>query len=259
MHSTGLRVGAMLAIITLAGCQEPIPDGGQAGIGFSDYGSYERSRIGRDSALQRGESVFPDGAIGADAYGQDAIGTDPQTATLDGSGRPVISGDDLRAAGLPGGAAGYGAPISGAFSGTPAPAPAQLGSNPSISDEQDFGAVSERQTIESDARRIARQSAAYEVVQPTAVPQRPGEAAPNIVSYALNSTNPLGQRAYQRSAFNADSKFLRACAGYSSSDRAQEDFLRNGGPEKDGRGLDPDGDGFACYWDPTPFRKVSGN
>jgi hypothetical protein len=30
--------------------------------------------------------------------------------------------------------------------------------------------------------------------------------------------------------------------------------LSNGGPERDRLGLDPDGDGFACYWDPTPFR-----
>ena len=35
---------------------------------------------------------------------------------------------------------------------------------------------------------------------------------------------------------------------------AQEAFLKAGGPERDRYGLDPDGDGFACRWDPTPFR-----
>src|SRR5690606_21855215 len=128
-----------------------------------------------------------------------------------------------------------------------------------ISDEQDFGAVSGRQSIESDAERLARQRAAYEVVQPTAVPTRPSGTGPNIVAYALSTTNAVGQKIYSRSGFNADSKFLRACASYTSSDRAQQDFLANGGPQKDSKGVDPDGDGFACYWDPTPFRKVARN
>ena len=35
---------------------------------------------------------------------------------------------------------------------------------------------------------------------------------------------------------------------------AQEEFLRTGGPERDKLGVDPDGDGFACAWDPRPFR-----
>jgi hypothetical protein len=32
--------------------------------------------------------------------------------------------------------------------------------------------------------------------------------------------------------------------------------LANGGPERDKEGLDPDGDGFACGWDPRPFRSA---
>ena len=35
---------------------------------------------------------------------------------------------------------------------------------------------------------------------------------------------------------------------------AQQAFLEAGGPERDRKGLDPDGDGYACAWDPTPFR-----
>ena len=31
-------------------------------------------------------------------------------------------------------------------------------------------------------------------------------------------------------------------------------FLEAGGPKRDRKGLDPDGDGFACAWDPRPFR-----
>ena len=54
-------------------------------------------------------------------------------------------------------------------------------------------------------------------------------------------------------------KAIRACAAYSSPDRAQEDFLASGGPERDRKSLDPDGDGFACAWDPAPFRAVRGS
>jgi hypothetical protein len=40
---------------------------------------------------------------------------------------------------------------------------------------------------------------------------------------------------------------------------AQIAFLERGGPKRDTLGLDPDGDGFACYWDPAPFRKAVNN
>lgn len=213
----------------------------------------------RDQALRRGDSVFPQGSVMPGSASVLSQATPPA-----GDGRQVISGDELRAAGLPSGApvttTPLGAPGQSDASAAPdvfsTPAPA-ASTSPGISDEQDFAAVSERQTIESDAERLARQRAAYQVVQPTAVPTRPDSAAPNIVAYALSSTNALGQSIYRRSGFNADSKFLRACANYSSSDRAQEDFLANGGPERDRLGVDPDGDGFACYWDPTPFRAAA--
>lgn len=123
-----------------------------------------------------------------------------------------------------------------------------------ISDEQDFDAVSERETIESDAERIARQREAYTVIQPTALPERSGAERPNIVAFALETTNALGQQVYRRSSVNAENRFARACARYASADLAQEAFLSSGGPERDRRGMDPDGDGFACAWDPTPFR-----
>jgi len=258
MQGSGLRILAVLAGFGLAGCQPTIPDSG-AGVGFANYEAYEQSRMSREAALRRGSSLFPPGAVTA---GPPSI-LPPATAN-----RPVISGEELRAAGLPTSSAPIatapiatgpvGAPISAIGPATTAPAPGAAGTA-SISDEQDFDAVSGRQTIESDAERLARQRAAYEVVQPTAVPTRPGDSAPNIVAYALSTTNALGQKVYSRSGFNADSKFLRACAGYSSSDKAQEEFLRNGGPQRDRQGVDPDGDGFACYWDPTPFRKVARN
>ncbi len=44
----------------------------------------------------------------------------------------------------------------------------------SISDEQNFNAVAERESIESDAARLAQNRAQYVVIQPTALPQREG-------------------------------------------------------------------------------------
>ena len=131
-------------------------------------------------------------------------------------------------------------------------------SNAGISDEQDFDAVSSRESIQSDAERIAANRELYVIVQPTDLPQRPGNLGPNVVDFALATNNPLGTQLYSRTGMTSMNRFNRNCARYASSDLAQQDFLANGGPERDRMGIDPDGDGFACYWDPTPFRNARG-
>jgi hypothetical protein len=135
---------------------------------------------------------------------------------------------------------------------TTAPLPAP--NNPGLSDEQDFGAVSDRQSIESDAERLERNRALYTLIEPTEVLTRPGTDIPNIVAYAIKTSNPVGEPLYSRSPFKSENRSLRNCAKYVSEAAAQEAFLKAGGPERDRYGLDPDGDGFACRWDPTPFR-----
>lgn len=126
--------------------------------------------------------------------------------------------------------------------------------NPGLSDEQDFNAVSDRQSIESDAARLERNRALYKVISPTALPRRPGSNAPNIVEYAIRTNNPVGTQLYSRGPFATEGRFKRNCKKYASDAAAQEAFLAKGGPERDRYGLDPDGDGYACYWDPAPFR-----
>lgn len=140
---------------------------------------------------------------------------------------------------------------AGAAGGTAAAA-----NTAAISDEQEFDAVAARETIESDAERLERQRQAYTVIQPTAVPERQGSGGPNIVAFALQTRNAVGEKLYRRSGLNAENRFARACARFASPDLAQADFLEAGGPERDRRGMDPDGDGFACDWDPTPFRNA---
>jgi hypothetical protein len=91
------------------------------------------------------------------------------------------------------------------------------------------------------------------VVQPKDLPVRPGDTGPNIVEFALATTHAPGVQMYKRSGLSVRSA-NSACAKYSSSDQAQQDFLAKGGPDRDRMGVDPDGDGFACAWDPRPFR-----
>ena len=122
-----------------------------------------------------------------------------------------------------------------------------------ISDEQDFEAVKSRESIESDMARIEANRAQYVVIQPSELPTRPGDTGPNIVEFALATTNPPGAQLYTRSAIRLGSSNA-ACGKFASPDQAQQAFLAAGGPDRDRKGLDPDGDGFACYWDPRPFR-----
>ena len=78
------------------------------------------------------------------------------------------------------------------------------------------------------------------------------------MDYALRTTHPVGMEMYGRINFAAAARHERNCAGYPSPDQAQLDFLRKGGPERDRMALDPDGDGYACGWDPAPYRRARG-
>ncbi|MEM9851506.1 MAG: hypothetical protein AAF761_05865 [Pseudomonadota bacterium] len=151
-----------------------------------------------------------------------------------------------------------GAPqISDEATGTQTAAAPTL-NNPDLSDEQDFDAVSNRQTIESDAARLERLREEYTVIQPEALPSRPGSVGPNVVEYALSTRHPVGTQLHRRTGANQSPEaLLRRCAAYVSADAAQREFLNRGGPRRDPRGLDPDGDGYACAWDPAPFRAAA--
>lgn len=134
------------------------------------------------------------------------------------------------------------------------PPPQTVETAAGISGENDFEAVGSVRSIESDAEFIARNRQRYQVVRPEALPARRGETGPNIVAYALSTSHPLGARVYTRIGINKQARFARNCAKYASDDLAQLEFLEKGGPGRDRLGLDPDGDGYACGWDPAPFR-----
>lgn len=100
-------------------------------------------------------------------------------------------------------------------------------------------------------------AASYAVVEAKPLPTRPSssKSGTGVVAFALQTDHPVGQSVYPRSATPSD-RTSRACARYASADLAQAAFLQSGGPESDGQGLDPDGDGYACAWNPDRFRSA---
>lgn len=91
------------------------------------------------------------------------------------------------------------------------------------------------------------------VVQPGQLPDRVDGV--NVALYAQQSTNALGQRTFDRTV-GARVAGVGACGRYRDPDAAQRAFLGAGGPQSDRLGLDPDGDGFACSFDPAPYRAL---
>lgn len=242
------RFSILVALGVMVGCvSQPVPDSGR-GVGFGTATEFERQRIAREAALQ-----------GAPTTGAATTLQSPAQVTTQ-----AIPSGDLAAVGI--GQSQGGAPLTAmspagtsAVQAAPASsAPVAASNNVAISDENDFSAVSDRETIESDAERRARQAAQRREIAPTDLPARPTDAGPNIVEYALSAPNRKGQEWYSRSILRSEGRFQRNCASYNSPDAAQRDFLARGGPERDPRGIDPDGDGFACGWDPAPFLLAAG-
>jgi hypothetical protein len=236
--------GAASAALFVAGCA-PSPVDTGAGVGFQDYNSYIRGS--QPAPVPTGPVVVPpvggafDPAAAAAAIDR-ADGVAPASIVSPVASAPVL------------------VPVTDGAARPRGSAPAgiqeesgEMAGSTGISDEQDFNAVAARETIESDAERIARNRAEYVVVQPTELPQRPSEAGANIVEFALATNHAPGVQLYKRGGISVRSQDS-ACAKYASPDQAQQDFLERGGPERDRIGVDPDGDGFACSWDPRPFR-----
>jgi len=262
----------LLPVMALTACQPAVPNSGAVGgVGFGDYSSYLAQR---EAALQ-GQGAAPDAPfLAATGYRSDGRAipqtATPQTATLQTgapdtgavaltslgatlpprSGTGANPGAPLNAMGLDSAATASGPSAVAQANATPLP---RTASGAVMSDENNFDAVAARETIASDKARIEANRAAYQQVQPGALPARSGDTGPNLAAYALQASNRLGEPVWKRgglSLVNHD----RACAKFASLDQAQIAFLTKGGPQRDPGNLDPDGDGFACFWDPTPFQ-----
>lgn len=236
------------AMVALTACAPSIPESGPdsgAGVGFGSYADYQAKQAARDaqlaggglpaasavstSALDGGTGTAASESASIAAQTRAALGTDPEDLAGN-SGQPIV----------------HASPTN--------PAPAVVNSA-GISIENDFEAVGAERTIESDAARIAANRQQYQVAAVEALPNRSGGSGPNIVAYALQVKHLPGTQVYKRSGVNP-ARTARNCAKYTGPDMAQMEFLEKGGPERDRLSLDPDGDGFACGWDPRPFRKA---
>jgi hypothetical protein len=231
-----------LGLAAMSACAPAIPDSGAgvdtgAGVGFGSYEAYQRERAAREAALA-GSALPPPTAVSSETL-RTAGGSPSDPAQIAADTRAAL---DLGDPGTPLG-----------------DVPPAVVDSAGISQENSFEVVGAERSIEEDAARIAQTRAQYEVVQPQAIGNRPGDVGPNIVAYALASNQAIGTPVYRRAGLNKEGKYARNCAQYPSPDQAQLDFLRRGGPERDSLGLDPDGDGYACSWDPRPFRKAVGN
>lgn len=256
-----LTLFAPLGVLFLSACDPQVPDSA-AGVGFNDYNTYIRTPqpvqppvtppsattftpATASAAIDRAAGVpagapAPTTATAATTYQPPApLPVTPTTTAQPSPAQPAITYTGAIDCSIPEGIQQTTSEMDAIPQG--------------VSDEQDFEAVKTRETIESDRRRIECNRAKYQIDQPGAVPQRQGDNGPNIAQYALTTTHAPGTQVYKRSGLNMTNP-QRACAKFPSPDKAQEEFLRAGGPQRDRKGLDPDGDGFACDWDPRPFR-----
>lgn len=221
----------LLGVLALAGCASQAPD---------SYQGYMRNHAGGTGGYQQPAATPAPAPQGFSTEGAlnaiNSAGTTPAAAPMPYGERPRGNAPtNIRAEmGEMAGVAGH----SG------------------ISNENSFEAVSAERSIAEDAAVIAQNRSQYVQVQPTAVPARPSTNGPNIVSYALQQNHPRGQQMYGRSSLRLG-KPQQQCSQFLSADLAQQAFLAAGGPQRDRNNLDPDGDGYACAWDPAPFRAAA--
>lgn len=268
----------MMFALGLAACGSSVPDSNPAS--GQDYNSYLQSRSNgasqslaapvtaeaptsfspdlAASAIDKAQGISPGTQDGsALAGGSDLMPMDPtgQMAGTAGSSADTAAGPATSPSALPPIDANACAGRGNAFAGIQETTSEMNYVQGGVSDEQDFDAVKSRETIASDKQRIECNREQYVVVQPGALPQRPGDEGPNIAAYALSTSNAPGQKIYSRPPFYLTDP-AKACAKFASPDLAQQAFLAAGGPQRDRKALDPDGDGFACSWDPRPFRNA---
>ncbi|CTQ48722.1 hypothetical protein [Jannaschia donghaensis] len=258
------------AAILLAACAPPLPDSGSRGAGFDTpdqvIARREAQLTGR-TPLQPPATVQapPPGTVVAAAPGQQTLPFPAPSSEAEDLANQTRAALGRPAAPLPSGGS---APL--ASSGAPAPLPTATATgtpqdlnldrdNPTISSEQDFAAVSAQRDIAADAERLRAARQQYQLVTPTEL-QRPDSTGPNIFAYALGPAKPVGtQGAFRRGLGASASRAAAKCQNYRSDDIAQEDFLTAGGPDRDRLGIDPDGDGNACGWDPSVVRRLVQN
>lgn len=253
-----LALAAPLALLGLAGCAagpNSYATMTSTGVGFGDYQRYLRARTAEPAAP--GRSAIP----------YSVPPETPRTAILPPATMPASAPSTLDIVPVrerPAAPTAPSGPIAtqrlapaaqpAAPAPTPAPAPTVIASatapQDAIRDQQVYHAGESRRTTPTGTA-----PAQAEIVT-ASIPAPSDHGGPNLVAYALNASNPVGTEAYRRINPLRWSRWQDACLQYRNQDAAQTAFLENGGPARDPGNLDPDGDGYACWWDPTPLRQA---
>ena len=112
----------------------------------------------------------------------------------------------------------------------------------------------EQQNVEKEKAKQSLLNARQKrtIVKPVDIEELKQESSVNVVLFARQTSNNVGEKLYNR--ITTKRKNSTRCLRFVSADDAQRFFLEKDGPEKDHWDLDPDGDGFACKWDPKPYR-----
>ena len=233
-------------VLGLAACDTTAPysnvmETAGRGVGFSDYAQYMRaqeelSRIRRAEAAQTR-------VTGAPVSSQVAVQTPQpqQTGTIGSQAVAALRG--TAPAPAPMASTAQVASVQTAVPATPAQ-PASV-SNQQFQ-PQPFGTPQQNQVITRDFVPQVRVSEA-----------EMGAGGPNLFNYALSTTQRVGEQRHTRRNLLRWQRWEAACAQFANQDLAQEAFLAAGGPDRDPENMDPDGDGFACWWDPSPFRQAA--
>lgn len=252
------------AAMVLAACDTSAPysnviDTTGRGVGFSDYAQYMRaqeelSRIRSNEAAQARNVQPPTNAP------QFAQPSSQQPSSIGQEAVAAVRGDSQMQATPPMPSAppqfpvaqqDVGAPLSALSPSAPVQT-ASAGARTGVSEQQftpqPFGAAQPDRLIERDFVPQVRVSETE---------MSAGAGGPNLFVYALSTQHNVGEQRYSRNHPLRWRRWEGACAQFSSQDLAQEAFLAAGGPERDPNHLDPDGDGFACWWDPNPFRQAA--
>lgn len=228
-----------------------------SGVGFSDYAQYMRAQE-ELSRIRRAEAAaaraVPRQAAGAAPVGFQPQGFGsaqtqmPQQAPI---GEPVAA---VPRQGQPQSQLAAQTPATQGFStgqtvaSIPATPPqAEQGVSTQSYQAQPFGTPTQNRVVRRDVVPQVRVTAA----------EAPAASGPNLFMYALSTQHNVGEERYSRRNPLRWRRWEAACAQYPHQDLAQEAFLAAGGPERDSNHMDPDGDGYACWWDPAPFRKAA--
>lgn len=246
---------AITAVFLAAACTGGAPysnviDTAGGGVGFSDYAQYMRaqeelSRIRRAEAMAAARSA-PPAAQPETSRPAAQVGFQPQgfgSAQTQVPQQPPLGQPAPNVAASPATAQGFNTGQALAA----APAPAEQGISAQTYEAQPFGTPAQNRVVRRDFVPQVRVTEA----------EAPAASGPNLFVYALSTTHAVGQERHARRNPFRWGRWEAACAQYPHQDLAQEAFLAAGGPERDPENMDPDGDGYACWWDPTPFRQAA--